>query len=65
MYPNGPLTNDFWGVDSLVASAAFFDWRKDYSNLPDEVKEYLTEHENEIHSEEDVDHLVHTYNMKK
>ena len=32
---------------------------------PEEVKEYLTQHEYEIHSENDVDRLVRTYNQKK
>ena len=65
MFPNGVGGNGYWGPENFVLGAALFDWRAGFSDLPDEVKEYLTEHENEIHSEEDVDRLVRSYNMKK
>ena len=45
--------------------AALFDWHKHFDDLPEEVKEYLTQHEYEIHSENDVDRLVRTYNQKR
>lgn len=65
MFPNGFGTNGFWGPDSFVLGASLFDWRRDFGDLPEEMKTYLNEHESEIHSEEDVDRLVRAYNMKK
>lgn len=57
--------NELWNTENLFLGAAFFDWHRDFSNLPEEVKSYLSEHENEIHSEADVDTLVRAYNLKK
>lgn len=65
MFPNGFYGNGYWGPESFALGAALFDWREGFSDLPDEVKAYLSEHEGEIHSEEDVDNLVRTYNLKK
>lgn len=65
MFPNGNYTFGAWGSDNFLFGSVLFDWRRDFDGLPDEVKNYLTEHEHEIRSEEDVDRLVRTYNMKK
>lgn len=65
MFPNGFGMNGYWGPENYVLGAALFDWHKDFDDLPEEVKEYLTQHEYEIHSENDVDRLVRTYNQKK
>ena len=59
MFPNGFGMNGYWGPENYVLGAALFDY------LPEEVKEYLTQHEYEIHSENDVDRLVRTYNQKR
>ncbi len=65
MFPNGFGMNGYWGPETYVLGAALFDWHKDFDDLPEEVKEYLTQHEYEIHSENDVDRLVRTYNQKR
>lgn len=65
MFPNGFGMNGYWGPENYVLGAALFDWHKDFDDLPEEVKEYLTQHEYEIHSENDVDRLVRTYNQKR
>ena len=56
---------NWWGPDSLVLSTTLFNWRQAFNGLPEEIKAYLTEHEHEIHSEEDVDRLVRLANLKK
>ena len=52
-------------LELATLGAAIFDWRPRFSDLPEEVKAYLTEHENEIRSAGDVERLVRTYEMKK
>lgn len=50
MFPNGFGMNGYWGPENYVLGAALFDWHKDFDDLPEEVKEYLTQHEYEIHT---------------
>ena len=42
MFPNGFGMNGYWGPENYVLGAALFDWHKDFDDLPEEVKEYLT-----------------------
>lgn len=65
MFPNSYNGNQFWEAENFALGATFFDWRPRFSDLPEEVKAYLTEHENEIRSAGDVERLVRTYEMKK
>ena len=65
MFPNSYNGNQFWEAENSALGAAIFDWRPRFSDLPEEVKAYLTEHENEIRSAGDVERLVRTYEMKK
>ena len=65
MFPNSYNGNQFWEEENFALGAAIFDWRPRFSDLPEEVKAYLTEHENEIRSAGDVERLVRTYEMKK
>lgn len=65
MFPNSYNGNQFWEAESFALGAAILDWRPRFSDLPEEVKAYLTEHENEIRSAGDVERLVRTYEMKK
>ena len=65
MYPNGTNFNGIWGADNFLFGTALFDSRRKTDGLPDEVRAYLTEHEQDIYSEEDVDRLVREYDMKK
>ena len=57
--------NGYWGPENYVLGAALFDWHKDFDDLPEEVKEYLTQEEFEIHSENVLDRLGRTYNQKR
>lgn len=65
MFPNSYNGNQFWETENFALGATIFDWRPRFSDLPEEVKAYLTEHENEIRSAGDVERLVRTYEMKK
>lgn len=65
MYPNGTNFNGIWGADNFLFGTALFDSRRRTDGLPDEVRAYLAEHEQDIYSEEDVDRLVREYDMKK
>lgn len=65
MFPNGFSGNGYWGPENLVLGTALFDWRGHYNNLPEEVQAYLTEHEGEIRSGEDVERLIEMYDLKK
>ena len=65
MFPNSYNGNQFWEAENFALGAAIFDWLPRFSDLPEEVKAYLTEHENEIRSTGDVERLVRTYEMKK
>lgn len=65
MFPNSYNGNQFWEAENFALGATIFDWRPCFSDLPEEVKAYLTEHENEIRSAGDVERLVRTYEMKK
>ena len=65
MFPNSYNGNQFWEAENFALGAAIFDCRPRFSDLPEEVKAYLTEHENEIRSAGDVERLVRTYEMKK
>ena len=65
MFPNSYNGNQFWEAENYAFGATIFDWRPRFSDLPEEVKAYLTEHENEIRSAGDVERLVRTYEMKK
>ena len=65
MFPNSYNGNQFWEAENVALGATIFDWRPRFSDLPEEVKAYLTEHENEIRSAGDVERLVRTYEMKK
>ena len=50
MFPNSYNGNQFWEAENFALGATIFDWRPRFSDLPEEVKAYLTEHENEIRS---------------
>ncbi len=65
MFPNGYGEGPLWGADNFVLGAAVFNWRHHFSDLPEEAKAYLSEHENEIHTGADVERLIHMYEMKK
>ena len=65
MFPNSYNGGQFWGPENFALGAAVFDWRPRFSDLPEEVKAYLSEHENEIRTKADVERLVRTYDMKK
>lgn len=65
MFPNSYNGNQFWEAENFALGATIFDWQPRFSDLPEEVKAYLTEHENEIRSAGDVERLVRTYEMKK
>ncbi|MBQ2667084.1 MAG: hypothetical protein IJF56_00490 [Clostridia bacterium] len=65
MFPNGSNNFGLWGSDNYPFGVALFNSRLDFRDLPDEVKAYLSEHESEIRSEDDVDRLLRTYNLKK
>ena len=65
MFPNGSNPIGLWSADNYAFGAALFSGRRDFGSLPEEVKSYLSEHENEIRTEEDVDRLVREYSMKK
>ena len=65
MFPNSYNGNQFWEAENFALGATIFDWRPRFSDLPEEVKAYLTEHENEIRSAGEVERLVRTYEMKK
>ena len=65
MFPNSYNGNQFWEAENFALGDVIFDWRPRFSDLPEEVKAYLTEHENEIRSAGDVERLVRTYEMKK
>ena len=65
MFPNGSNPTGMWSADNYPFGAALFMSRRDFGDFPEEVKAYLSEHENEIRTEEDVDRLVREYSMKK
>ena len=65
LFPNGNNFNGLWGSDNFLFGSALFDTHRRFDGLPEEVRNYLSEHEYEIRSEQDVDRLVHEYNMKK
>ncbi len=67
MMPNGTFGSGgpFAWPDSLVLGTAMYNWRTAFNGLPEEVKAYLSEHEQEIHSAEDVKRLIEICDLKK
>ena len=65
MFPNGNNFSGIWSSDNYLFGTALFDLHRRYDGLPEEIRSYLIEHENEIRTEEDVDRLVREYDLKK
>ena len=65
MFPNSYNGGQFWGPENFALGAAVIDWRTRITDLTEEVQDSLSENENEIRTEADVERLVRTYDMKK